>query len=234
VARGGKRWWWVAVLLLAVASCGGRKVYHVVRPGDTLARIGQAYGISYQQIARANHIRDPSRIDVGQRLFIPGAEQAVLVPPAPPPRIRAAPGSAKPDDGPILSWPVPLGTVSSGFGRRDGRYHDGIDIAAPEGSAVLAASDGTVVFSASLPGYGNVIILRHANGYVTVYAHNEEQFVHDGQRVRRGQRIAAVGRSGRTTGPNLHFEVRKGNVVHDPLPFFPPGALAGRLGNRGG
>ncbi len=207
-----------------LAACGGRKVYHQVRPGETLARIGRAYGVDYQEIAQANHLSDPERIVVGQQLLIPGATRALTLPPvteltlAPLDRAVARP---RPRDAPTLLWPVASHLVTSGFGQRAGHPHDGIDISAPIGAAVRAAADGEVAYGGALPGYGNVMIVRHARGYVTVYAHNDQHHVAEGTRVRRGQLIASVGRSGRTTGPNLHFEVRKDNVAYDPLLFLP-------------
>lgn len=222
--EGWKRWLVVAVVLLA-AACGARKVYHQVRPGETLARIGAAYGVPYEEIAAANDLRDPSRIASGQRLWIPGATHAVRVPAAGglalAPLERAA-LRTRPRDAPRLAWPLAAGPVTSGFGTRDGQPHDGIDIAAPIGAPVRAAAAGEVVYLGTLPGYGNLIIVRHARGYVTVYAHNERHHARQGARVRAGELIASVGRSGRTTGPNLHFEVRKDNVAYDPLQFLPP------------
>jgi murein DD-endopeptidase MepM/ murein hydrolase activator NlpD len=230
------------MLLAGAAGCGAKKVYHEVRPGETLYRIGVAYHVPYESIARANHIADPARIHVGERLLIPGAsgpKRTKAVAHAEPvahakidPAVRRT-GRDRPSapvlkDAPPLEWPVPLGTLSSRFGPRSGSAHDGIDIAAPEGSEICAAADGEVVYSATLPGYGNVIIVRHSGGYATVYAHNQKHYVGDGQRVRRGQRIAAVGRSGRTTGPNLHFELRKDNIARDPLQYL-PGSLRADL-----
>jgi murein DD-endopeptidase MepM/ murein hydrolase activator NlpD len=208
-------------LLLVVAACGGRAVYHRVRPGDTLYRIGSAYGVPYEEIARANGIGDPSLIQVGQKLLIPKAKKVVAVPIAKrgrSDRSRSGDGRA---DAPELSWPMPNGIVTSGYGPRGKSFHDGIDIAAPVGAPVRAAADGEVAYSSTLSGYGNVIILRHARGYATVYAHNRRHHVKDGQKVRRGQLIAEVGRSGRTTGPNLHFEVRKDNIAKNPMYFLP-------------
>ncbi len=199
-------------------------VYHQVRAGETLYRISKAYGVSVDDIVAANRIADPARIEVGQRVRIPGARRAVPVSvvtpsssaaraPRPDPRLRTTLD---------LAWPVVGGgTLSSGFGQRDNSFHDGIDISAPLGTPVVAAQDGEVVFSDELRGYGNVIIIRHRDGYATVYAHNRTNQVREGQRVRRGQVIAAVGDSGHTTGANLHFEVRKDNVARDPLPFLP-------------
>jgi murein DD-endopeptidase MepM/ murein hydrolase activator NlpD len=214
------------------AGCGARKVYHEVRAGETLYRIGVAYHVPYEAIARANHIADPARIHVGEKLLIPGAAAPARVKTAPhlerAAPLAAAASAPAPRDAPQLEWPVPLGTLSSKFGPRSGSPHDGIDIAAPEGSEVHAAADGEVVYSSTLPGYGNVIIVRHSAGYATVYAHNQKHYVGDGQRVRRGQKIAAVGRSGRTTGPNLHFELRKDNIARDPLQYL-PGSLRADL-----
>ncbi len=239
-----RRWWRAAMLIALLAGCGGRKppshpiatapapagVYHHVGRGETLGRIARAYGIDYRLIARANSLRDPSRIASGQWLLIPGATRVVVVPAddglalAPVDRATVA---ARPADAPRLRWPIAAGTVTSAFGPRNGTYHDGIDIAAPSGAPVRAAADGEVAYSGSLPGYGNMIIVRHARGYVTVYAHNERHHAAEGARVRGGQLIATVGRSGRATGPNLHFEVRKDNVAYDPLQFLPALSAAG-------
>jgi len=227
-----RRWfanlgWWVAVGALC-AACGAAGVYHRVRPGQTLSEIGAAYGISDKELARANKIRDPARIYAGDRLWIPGAEHEIDVPvrrrPTPRPALRderRTLSRVRPPGAPPFRWPLENGVVSSAFGRRWGKYHDGIDIAAPVGSAVRAAAAGRVVFDRSLSGYGKVIIIFHGNGFSTVYAHNNQHYVRRGQKVRAGQRIAAVGRSGRTTGPNLHFEVRHENVAHDPMLFLP-------------
>ena len=83
-----------------------------------------------------------------------------------------------------------------------------------------------MIYSGVLRGYGNVVIVRHGRGYVTVYAHHKVNRVKEGEEIRRGQKIAEVGRSGRTTGPSLHFEVRKNNLARDPLPYLP---RSGRL-----
>lgn len=119
-----------------------------------------------------------------------------------------------------LDWPVD-GQVTSAFGPRGKTHHDGIDIAMPVGSPVRASAAGTVIFSGSLRGYGNTVILDHHGGLTTVYAHHRENLVSTGDAVRRGQVIGRVGESGRTTGPNLHFEVRRNKVARDPIAFLP-------------
>ena len=117
-------------------------------------------------------------------------------------------------------WPVD-GQVSSSFGKRGKTNHDGIDIAAPEGTPIHAAADGGVIFSGVLRGYGKVVIVEHRPGLTTVYAHLLESRVEVGARVKRGDVIASLGQTGKTTGPNLHFEVRRQNIARDPIAFLP-------------
>jgi murein DD-endopeptidase MepM/ murein hydrolase activator NlpD len=124
---------------------------------------------------------------------------------------------------------VAQGVVSSGFGIRNGAMHEGVDIAAPAGTPVYAADAGVVIFAGVLHGYGNTVIIRHDDDYVTVYAHNERNLVGEGARVACGQQIGEIGRSGRTTGANLHFEVRHDNVAQDPLAYLPEPASSAAI-----
>jgi murein DD-endopeptidase MepM/ murein hydrolase activator NlpD len=125
-----------------------------------------------------------------------------------------------------LSWPVD-GPLSSPFGRRDGRPHDGIDLAVAEGTPVRAACDGVVAYAGDrLRGYGNLIILRHDAALVTVYAHNRRLEVKEGDAVARGQVIAQSGQTGRASAPHLHFEVRQDGGPRDPLQYLSPRATA--------
>jgi murein DD-endopeptidase MepM/ murein hydrolase activator NlpD len=119
-------------------------------------------------------------------------------------------------DRPLLRWPA-RGPVSSPFGKRGKRMHEGIDIAAAPGSEVRAAGDGYVLYARYHRDYGNMVIIRHESGLLTVYAHHKKNVVHVGQIVRRGQLLAYVGSTGRSTGPHLHFEVRNGRVPYNPL-----------------
>lgn len=122
----------------------------------------------------------------------------------------------------IWLWPLRYGVVSSEYGRRWGKRHKGIDIAADEGDKVYAAAPGEVLYSSSsLKGYGNVVILRHDNEMTTLYAHNSKLLVKKGQRVRTGQLIAHVGSTGRSTGPHVHFEIRKKSKALDPRKILP-------------
>jgi murein DD-endopeptidase MepM/ murein hydrolase activator NlpD len=117
---------------------------------------------------------------------------------------------------PKFRWPL-RGRVISGFAK-----NDGIDLAVPEGTAVHAAEDGVVAYAGSeLKSYGNLILIRHANGYVTTYAHASELMVKRNDTVRRGQVIAKSGRPGSVSSPQLHFEIRKGSTPVDPMQFLP-------------
>jgi murein DD-endopeptidase MepM/ murein hydrolase activator NlpD len=115
-------------------------------------------------------------------------------------------------------WPV-RGRVIAGFGPKPtGQQNDGINLAVPEGTPVKAADDGTVAYAGNeLKGYGNLVLIRHANGYVTAYAHASELMVKRGDTVKRGQVIAKSGQTGNVTSPQLHFEVRKGATPVDPM-----------------
>jgi murein DD-endopeptidase MepM/ murein hydrolase activator NlpD len=114
-------------------------------------------------------------------------------------------------------WPVPsTKRISSYFGSRRGRHHDGIDIPAKSGTSIIASADGKVMHSGWMRGYGRVVIVKHPGGHHTVYAHNSKNIVKKGHKVSQGQVIAKVGSSGRSSGPHLHFEIRKKNKVSNP------------------
>ena len=118
-------------------------------------------------------------------------------------------------------WPL-KGKVTSFFGRRGKRKHQGVDIAAPRGTPIRAAEAGVVIFSDNGPGgYGRMVILRHPNGFHTIYAHNSKNLAEKGRRVRQGEGIAQVGSTGRATGPHLHFEIRNRTQAKDPLFYLP-------------
>lgn len=202
----------------AYTSTGSRQpTIHVVGAGDTLYHIANEYGVSVGRLMAANGISDPRELRLGQTLTIPGSYQAASV--------GSASRGVRPYTGERAArqfqWPVSQGVVSSGFGIRNGAMHDGVDIAAPAGTPVYAADSGVVIFSGTLHGYGNTVIIRHDDDYATVYAHNERNLVSEGTRVACGQQIGEIGRSGRTTGANLHFEVRHDNVAQDPLAYLP-------------
>ncbi len=224
-------------------------VVHVVKRGETIYRISRAYGIDPADLMETNGISDPRSVAVGTELFVPGATRTLDVPPAPVPGDPATAGPSTPTATPTpahpersaaaggaeskgtatpthaspdtpLAWPL-KGVLYGRYGVRAGRRHDGIDIAAPEGTAVGAAAEGTVIYAGEQAGYGAIVIIRHDGGLVTLYAHASRVLVEEGARVRRGQAIARVGQTGKTSGPHLHFEVRDGTRPRNPLLFLP-------------
>jgi murein DD-endopeptidase MepM/ murein hydrolase activator NlpD len=118
-----------------------------------------------------------------------------------------------------LIWPV-NGPVTSGFGMRWGRMHEGIDISASTGTPIWAAAAGTVIYAGWLGGYGNLVVVDHGSGLATAYAHASAILVAVGQGVTQGETVALVGSTGHSTGPHLHFEVRVNGVAVDPLLYL--------------
>jgi murein DD-endopeptidase MepM/ murein hydrolase activator NlpD len=196
-------------------------------PPDTMVRVGERITIP----------------DVRSAATAPRAEPAAPQPPGPalaaaePPRSArlatpAAPAApvtapsavkaAEPAGGlPSFRWPV-RGRVIAGFGPKpNGLQNDGINLAVPEGTPVKAAEDGVVAYAGNeLKGYGNLVLVRHSNGFVTAYAHASELLVKRGEEVKRGQVIAKSGQTGNVTAPQLHFEIRKGSTPVDPAQYL--------------
>jgi murein DD-endopeptidase MepM/ murein hydrolase activator NlpD len=122
---------------------------------------------------------------------------------------------------PTFRWPVRGKVITSYGAKTNGKANDGINVAVPEGTPIKAAEDGVVAYSGNeLKGYGNLVLVRHANGYVTAYAHASELLVKRGDTIKRGQVIAKSGQSGEVASPQLHFEIRKGSTPVDPLQFL--------------
>ena len=228
----------LAVVLVAALACStsrsGSGFYHEVAPGENLYRIGLRYGVSSQIIAKANRIDDVRSVPVGTRLWIPNASQPAAVGGAlrpavsgqaeRPARISEARRLARLDARRTadlqFAWPL-RGRITSGFGPRGRRAHDGVDLAAKKGTPIHAAEAGRVIHSGRLGDYGNVVIVKHAGYYRSVYAHASKLLVHKGEFVEKGQRIALVGSTGRATGPHLHFEIRQREEPRDPMLYLP-------------
>jgi murein DD-endopeptidase MepM/ murein hydrolase activator NlpD len=207
-----------------------------VHAGETLWRIARTYQVPLEALLRENSLQDPTQLEAGTTLFIPGATAELAVAPAgslpaartgyarrhPPSSIPRAGGRALDPaaQGEPLAWPT-AGVLISGFGVRERDNHFGIDLASPEGTPIRAANDGVVLFAGEQRGYGNLILIAHDRDVVTVYAHNERNLVSQGDRVSRGAEIGRVGRTGNATGPHLHFEVRVATQPRDPLGFLP-------------
>ena len=204
-------------------------VRHVVQPGQTLWRIARTYGLSPEELARANGIEDPTRISAGLSLFVPGASRTLEVPsyPAPPGR-PDRPGSGAQQETAEISadwiWPVERSRILSYYGApRKGHRHGGIDIGGDHGQPVLAARSGRVTYSGSgMRGYGKTVILDHGDGFQTLYAHNARLLVRVGQRVERGAPVALLGRTGNATADHCHFEIRREDRKLDPLLYLLP------------
>lgn len=115
-------------------------------------------------------------------------------------------------------WPLKSVSVSSEYGIRGEKFHQGVDLRAAVGTPVLAASDGIVVYVGNkIRGYGRMVVLKHSNQYYSVYAHHSKNLVKVGNKVKAGQKIALSGKSGRARGPHLHFEIRQGTESCDPI-----------------
>jgi murein DD-endopeptidase MepM/ murein hydrolase activator NlpD len=212
-------------------------VTHPVQKGQTLYRIARAYGLTVEELMDANRIDDPRELKAGELLYVPGARERKAVPEydAPEPEAQPRPVTASSPNAPpekkppkvvrvgrgsgALEWPL-RGVLYARFGKKGKEPHDGIDLAAPAGQPVKTAAPGTVLFAGEQKGYGLIVIVEHEGGLITLYAHNRDLRVKTGQKVRPGQVVATVGDSGRTSGPHLHFEVRKDGVPVDPLDYL--------------
>jgi len=192
-------------------------VLHIIQPGQTLTDISITYAVPVNTITKANGITSSATIYAGDRLLIPGVTTTFW------------------DNVVTLSegvssrfiWPL-RGEVVSTFGPRvhpvlgNRHHHDGIDIDVPEGTTVHAAAGGEVYYYGEQPGYGNVLILEHTDGYYTMYGHLLDALVTTARRyVEIGQEIALSGNTGISSGPHLHFEIRHGEFPIDPLRYLP-------------
>lgn len=150
------------------------------------------------------------------------------------PGTTALPAPAPPADRPDFLWPI-TGPVTSPFGPRNGRLHAGVDIGSPYSQEVRAAADGEVIFARDGgPGLGTAVVLRHADGFTTVYGHLSIRIAQEGESVRQGQALGGVGATGNASGPHLHFETRRSGMPIDPLSLLPPtlDQLVEGLGSR--
>ena len=226
----------------------GKAGYYTVKPGDTMIRIGLENGQSPKDIAAWSGVENPNKIEVGQVLRIapPAKAEAASVKPVtsssstttalPPASAASAPAKAPPppasasaapaagvagatgDEAVAWLWPS-NGNVLAGFD--ESKNNKGLDIGGSAGDPVLAAAEGKVVYAGSgLRGYGNLVIIKHNNTYLTAYAHNQTLLVKEDQTVKRGQKIAEMGSSD-ADRVKLHFEVRKQGKPVDPSKYLP-------------
>lgn len=218
---------------------------YTVRKGDTLYSISWRYGMDYKEVARINGIRSPYTIYVGQKLRFKASSRTATAPVSRPPAqskpVQTAPASKSTSSAPKTSsqpskttttqpkfvgsqnlqwrWPTSGRVVSTYSDSSPGRK--GIDIAGKAGQAIIAAASGKVVYSGSgLPRYGNLLIIKHNDVYLSAYAHSDKLLVKEGEVVNAGQKIALMGRTG-TQRDQLHFEIRRNGKPVDPMRFLP-------------
>ncbi|MGC6475285.1 MAG: peptidoglycan DD-metalloendopeptidase family protein [Parvibaculales bacterium] len=188
-----------------------RNTIYQVKKGDTLYSISRRYGTDLNVLARQNNLKKPYHLKVGQELSISGTksiarqqriERASITPPA-----RKG----------TFILPAKGRVISSYGAKANGFHNDGVNIAMPKGTRVQAAENGVVVYAGNeLEGYGNLILVKHADNFVTAYAHLDSFLVKTGDKIKRGQEIALSGASGDVDRPQLHFEIRKGVRALNP------------------
>ncbi|MBT6579944.1 MAG: peptidoglycan DD-metalloendopeptidase family protein [Cellvibrionales bacterium] len=201
---------------------------HWVSPGETLYAIAWRYNMDPERLARANGIRSPYRLNAGQQLTlilttVPKARTPVVAsqPSVVKKKKKSSPQVSKRFDG-FTAWQWPAkGNVSRRFSSKSNALHKGLDIRGKRGQSVYAANTGVVVYAgAGLPAYGKLLIVKHNETYLSAYAHNSQLLVKEGDKVKVGQQIAEMGKSG-TTYEHLHFEIRKKGVPVNPLTVLP-------------
>lgn len=195
---------------------------YTVHKGDTGYGISRRFGVDVSQLMRLNRLRKPYRLRPGQRLRLPPSTRAPVT------EQRVATSSEqKPAARYGFIWPV-RGRIVSSFGPKKGGLHnDGINIRVVRQEPVRAADNGVVVYTGrDLKGFGNLLLLRHAGGWITAYGHNDTLLVRKGDTVKRGQIVARAGSTGSVRTPQLHFEIRKGTLAVDPLRYLPAAQAA--------
>lgn len=198
-------------------------IAHPVEKGETIAELAKRYKKPVDEIIEVNDLDNPHMIVENQKLIIPNAAD-LRRRPQPKPRMAShkpanKSGAIQAPTGNRLSWPS-AGIVTSNYGWRWFRMHAGMDVAAPVGTPIRSAKEGRVVYSGWMGGYGYAVDVEHPNGVVTRYAHCSELHVRTGQWVQRGQVLAAMGSTGHSTGPHLHFEVHVNGEAVNPRNYF--------------
>jgi len=185
----------------------GKGVYHIAKSGQTLWRIAQAYDIDIDQIASVNNITDASAIKEGERIFIPGVSRAR--------EIAVAQQDSRSNE---FEWPLRGKILNYFHGRNAGFWRKGIRVKTNSGKEVLAARSGTIIFADNLAGYKSTVIIDHQDGFMSVYANNEQLVVSLGDKVSKGNVVANA-----PSGDEgfLYFEIRRKGVAANPLFYLP-------------
>lgn len=216
-----------------------------MKPGQTLYRIAMTYDVDENRLARINNIRDPSQLKVNQKVFIPGVTQLRNVPatvtkqptvkqpsqtksnktatakqPTSKPAAPRSEFSSKPSKG-VFIWPV-QGKILNKFGSQSQKVYKGIEIGVPKGTKIVAAASGKVIYSGNgIPGYGNLVIVEHSDGFFSVYGYNQKNLVKMADFVGQGDEIALSGVPPNGQSARLHFEIRKGKSAVNPILYLP-------------
>lgn len=192
-------------------------VLHQVKKGETLSALSKKYGIEVNKILIANQIITEEQISIGQNLIIPGGTIKQTSPAANnslASNLRKKSNETKAGG---YIWPTSARRITQYFGWR----HNGLDIAGPIGTSIFAAKNGKVITAGwNRGGYGNYIILQHSDGTKTLYAHMTKLYVNVGEQIEQGTVIGAMGSTGRSTGPHLHFEIIINGKRVNPLSYF--------------
>jgi len=195
---------------------------HLVSKGETLFSIAKQYGVSVDEIARANEIPQSANLTVGQPLLIPDPKNRT---PTKPGTSAAVPKPFIDDGRKIeLSWPITKGVIFRTFDQTTNRLHEGLSIGAPANTPIKSAQDGEIIFAAPGPSHlGQMVLIKHMDPFVTIYGHLSEIKVKVGQRVKKGDVIGIVGTSGGAESPRVYFELRKDRMPVNPEPYLPKG-----------
>ena len=225
---------------------GQTQFQHTIEAGESLYAIARRYGVTTDAIVKANDLTAPDQISVGQKLIIPGrpdllasrSVQTGTKPSAAPTTAKATPvvaparqqvASVPANNAPLANAPLAMSGAGNYRWPVSGRVivdfaasrRTGINIEAPDGAAVGSAENGTVIYVGNgVEGYGNLVLVRHPNGFVTAYAHLKSISVTKDEVVRRGQQLGTVGMTGSVNRPQLHFELRQGATPVDPVPLL--------------
>ena len=200
--------------------------WYTVKAGDDWSGLQARHKFNLEDVSAINGLDTSESLKKGQKVFLFGVGGTDKASPSKVVNKRVPP---KPDRGSTArrhlppqkkKWAYPIrgARLTSTFGKRGNRPHKGVDLAAKMGTPIYATAAGVVIYSGSRQrGYGNLVIIKHTNDYVSVYAHNRRNLVDEGDKVRQGFQIAELGNSGRSTGPHLHFEIRLKGKPLDPL-----------------
>lgn len=191
---------------------GTRQPIHIISSGETMWDIAAANGTSVAMLQRLNPDKDANNLEIGDTLVLPqNARSSGLVMSQSSRGLRFSRT--------IMKWPI-IGTITSYFGWRSRGYHYGLDIAGETGEPIYAAAPGVVSYAGWKGGYGKAVVIDHDNGCQTLYGHMSRILVDVGQSISRGDTIGRVGSTGHSTGPHVHFEVRKNGTFCNPLTYL--------------